>query len=222
MYPDFTQPFIVACDASTKAIGAVLSQLRDREERPIAYCSRQLNSAETKYSVTELELLALIFATKQFWCYLYRRKFTVYTDHRALKWLLNLQDPSSRLTCWAMKLSEYDFVVQLRPNTRMRHADALSRCINVVDQNITLARHTIKVEQGKNTLCQQYRQQEAFWVDEDGLLYWHDTARQLRVVIPTSLVPVVLRNYTMSCHLQLTKRLGGLLSSLNRNIGGKR
>ena len=119
----------------------------------------------------------------------------MYTDHRALKWLLNLKDPSYRLTHWAMKLPEYDFVVEHRPNTRMRHADALSRCINVVGQNLTLARDTIKVEQEQDALCQQYRQQEAFWVDEDGLLYWHDTARQLRVVIPTSLVPVVLRNY---------------------------
>jgi hypothetical protein len=75
--PDFSQPLIVACDASTKAIGAVLSQLRNGEETPIAYCSRQLNSAESKYSVTELELLAFIFATKQFRCYLYGRRFTV-------------------------------------------------------------------------------------------------------------------------------------------------
>jgi len=49
IYPDFKQPFIVACDASTKAIGAVLSQLREGEERPVAYYSRQLNSAESKY-----------------------------------------------------------------------------------------------------------------------------------------------------------------------------
>jgi hypothetical protein len=85
VYPDFTQPFILVCDASTKAVGTVLSQLRDGEERPIAYCSRQLSPPETRYSVTELELLAFIFATKQFQCYLYGRKFTVYTDHRALK-----------------------------------------------------------------------------------------------------------------------------------------
>jgi hypothetical protein len=134
IYPDFTQPFIVACDASTKAIGAVLSQVREGEERPVAYCSRQLNSAESKYSVTELELLAFLFATKQFRCYLYGRKFTVHTDHRALKWLLNLQDPSSRLTRWAVKLSEYDFVVEHRPGTKMRHADALSRSVNQVGQ----------------------------------------------------------------------------------------
>jgi hypothetical protein len=93
IYPDFSQLFIVACDASTKTVGAILSQVQNGQERPMAYCSRQLNSAETKYSITELELLALIFAVKQFRCYLYGRHFNVYTDHRALKWLLNLQDP---------------------------------------------------------------------------------------------------------------------------------
>jgi hypothetical protein len=78
IYPDFLQPFFVACDASTKAVGAVLSQIRDGEERPIAYCSRQLNTAESKYSTTGLELLVFLFATKQFRCYLYGRSFTVY------------------------------------------------------------------------------------------------------------------------------------------------
>jgi hypothetical protein len=112
--------------------------MRNGEERPVAYCSRQLNPAESKYSVTELELLAFLFATKQFRCYLYGRKFTVYTDHRALKWLLNFQDPSSRLTRWAIKLSEYDFGVVHRPNHKMRHADALSRCVNRIDKTLIL------------------------------------------------------------------------------------
>ena len=58
IYPGFSKPFIVACDASTKANGAVLSQRRNGKEHPIAYTNRQLNSAESKYSVTELELLA--------------------------------------------------------------------------------------------------------------------------------------------------------------------
>jgi hypothetical protein len=51
IYPDFSQPFIVACDASTKAVGTVLSQIHEGEERPVACCSRQLNSAESKYSI---------------------------------------------------------------------------------------------------------------------------------------------------------------------------
>jgi hypothetical protein len=52
----------------------------------------------------------------------------VYADHRALKWLLNSADPSSGLTHWAMKLSEYDFILEHGPNSKMRHADAFSRC----------------------------------------------------------------------------------------------
>jgi len=153
VYPDFSQPFIVACDASTKAVEAVLSQIREGEERPVAYCSRQLNSAETKYSVTELELLAFLFATKQFRCYLYGRKFIVHTDHRALKWLLNLQDPSSRHTRWAIKLSEYDFTVEHRLGTKMRHADALSRSVNTIDKNETLSKEVIRYAQEIDELC---------------------------------------------------------------------
>jgi hypothetical protein len=195
IYPDFTQPFIVACDASAKAIGAVLSQLKNGEERPIAYCSRQLNPVESKYSVTESELLAFIFATKQFRCYLYGRKFTVYTDHRALKWLLNLHDPSSRLTRWAIKLSEYDFNVEHRPNTRMRHADALSRCVHVVNKDLTLTKEIIQDEQAKDALCEQYRQREGFWLDDDDILYKQDTGKEPRVIIPASLVPTVLTSY---------------------------
>ena len=126
IYPNFSQPFIVACDASTKAIGAVFLQRPVGEEHPIAYASRQLNSAESKYSVTELQLLAFLFATKQLRYYLYGRSFTVYTDHRGLKWLLNLQDPSSRLTRWTVKWSEYDYIVDHRPGTKMQHAVALS------------------------------------------------------------------------------------------------
>ena len=195
IYPDFTQPFIVACDASTKAVGAVLSQIRNGEERTIAYCSRQLNSAETKYSVTELELLVLIFATKQFRCYLYGRKFTVYTDHRALKWLLNLQDPSSRLTRWALKQSEYDFQVEHRSNTRMRHADALSRCVGIVNQEVALTRDIIREEQLQDRLCNQYRHQDGIWTDEENLLYRQGLPNQSYIVTPTSLVPIVLKSY---------------------------
>jgi transposase InsO family protein len=195
IYPDFSQPFIVACDAPTKAIGAVLSQVRNGEERPVAYCSRQLNSAESKYSVTELELLAFLFATKQFWCYLYGRKFTVHTDHRALKWLLNLQDPSSRLTRWAVKLSEYDFVVEHRPGTKMRHADALSRSVNQVERDLVLSREIIKDEQQKDEACREYRHCENFWNDEEGVLYYQTNKGPPRIVTPSALILTVLKCY---------------------------
>ncbi|KAJ4433384.1 hypothetical protein ANN_15643 [Periplaneta americana] len=68
IYPDFSVPFIVTTDESQEAVDAVLAQRINGEEKPVAYCSRQLNAAERNYSCTEIELLAVIFATKQFRC----------------------------------------------------------------------------------------------------------------------------------------------------------
>lgn len=59
-YPDFTKPFILTTDASNYAIGAVLSQGEPKKDLPIAYASRTLNAAETRYSTIEKELLAIL------------------------------------------------------------------------------------------------------------------------------------------------------------------
>ena len=60
---------------------------------------------------------------------------------------IELQDPSSRLTRWAMNLSEYDFVVEHRPGTQMRHADALSRSVNVIKEELVLSKENIRDKQ---------------------------------------------------------------------------
>ena len=59
-HPDFTKAFILDTDASDTAIGAVLSQIHDGEERVITYTSRCLTKAERKYCVTRKELLAIV------------------------------------------------------------------------------------------------------------------------------------------------------------------
>jgi hypothetical protein len=79
-------------------ISAVLTQVQKGENGPISFASRQLNTTEKKLSATEKELLAVIFGTKQFRCDLYGRKFTLVTDHRALCWLLELQESSPMVT----------------------------------------------------------------------------------------------------------------------------
>jgi hypothetical protein len=57
--PDFKIPFILTTDAST-GLGAVLSQVQEGIERPISFANRQLNKAETAYSASELETLAVV------------------------------------------------------------------------------------------------------------------------------------------------------------------
>ncbi len=83
-FPDYKKPFILCTDASSLDVGAVLMQASECQ-RPhgIAYASRVLNSAESKYSVTHLEALAVVWALKHFGDIVYGYLITVYTDHSA-------------------------------------------------------------------------------------------------------------------------------------------
>lgn len=133
IYPDFEQTFILSTDASGLGVGAILSQMRNGYEKPIAFASQKFKKAQLNYTVTEKELMGVIFGIQTFRCYLYGRKFNVITDHRPLKWLLSMKDPGSRLTRWALTLSEYDFEVIHRKGRLHGNADALSRMYNPED-----------------------------------------------------------------------------------------
>ena len=126
-YPDFTQSFQLATDASNDAIGMVLGQKQNGREVVIAYAGRKLNPAERNYSVTEREALAVVEGVKQFQHYVYGRQFTVLTDHSAVRWLMNIKEPTGRLARWALLLQQHDFTIQHRSGPTNGNADALSR-----------------------------------------------------------------------------------------------
>ena len=86
-YPRFDEPFIITTDASNFALGAVLSQGEIGKDPAIAYASRSLHKAETKYYTYEKEALAIMFTIKTFRNYVYGNKFTIVTDHKPLLWL---------------------------------------------------------------------------------------------------------------------------------------
>ena len=110
-YPNFDLPFIFITDVSKKAVAAILLQVQNGLERPVAYASRQLNKAEQSYSALEAELLALVWAAKYFRCYLYVKRFKVRTDRAALT-NLKTSDTNAKFMRWTMKLSELDFSVE--------------------------------------------------------------------------------------------------------------
>ncbi len=80
VYPDFLKPFDIYTGASTKQLGAGITQ----DNRPIAFFSRKLSDAQSKYTVTKLELLAIVKTLKDFNGMLWGQRINVYTDHKNL------------------------------------------------------------------------------------------------------------------------------------------
>ena len=96
-YQDFSEDFVLEMDASILGLGAVLSQKKqDANLHPVAYASRSLSIAERNYGITELETLAVMWAVTHFRAYLYGHHVTVYTDHSAVKAILETPSPSGK------------------------------------------------------------------------------------------------------------------------------
>ena len=79
-YPDYSKPFDIYTDASATQLGAVITQ----NNRPLAFFSRKLSDTQKKYSVTEIELLAIVETLKEFKGMLWGQIIRVFTDHKNL------------------------------------------------------------------------------------------------------------------------------------------
>ena len=99
-FPDFNKPFEIHTDASKVQLGAIISQ----EGKPIAFYSRKLNPAQTRYTTTERELLSIVETFKEFRNILLGQQIVVHTDHQNLIYN-NLT--SERVMRWRLYLEEY-------------------------------------------------------------------------------------------------------------------
>ncbi|GKE73814.1 reverse transcriptase domain-containing protein, partial [Tanacetum coccineum] len=109
---------------------AVLGQRKTKHFQPIHYASKTITDAQAHYTMTEKELLVVVYAFEKFRPYLVLSKSIVYTDHSALKYLFNKQYAKPRLLRWVLLLQEFDIIIRDKKGAENLAADHLSRLEN--------------------------------------------------------------------------------------------
>ena len=131
--PDFDRKFVVTTDASLVSVGAILEQNFGHGLQPVAFESRKLNPADTRYSAYERELLGIVWAIGKWHHYLEGKHFIVQTDHSSLRHLPNQPSVNRKIWKWVSILQAYDMEIRHIPR-RINPADTLTKQIWAEDQ----------------------------------------------------------------------------------------
>ena len=128
-YPDYSsdEPFQLALDFSKDNVAAILSQVQDGQERFIAAAGRKTTKYERNYHSCKGELAAIIYGLRKFEHILKFRKFTLWTDSKALTYLQTMKKLTGIYFRWLSEIQSFDFDVYHRPGKENTNADALSR-----------------------------------------------------------------------------------------------
>ena len=126
-HPDPTLPYHVYFDASIRGIGGMLGQDRERVMHPAAFCARRLQPAETRYSTTEQELLAIVYSFTTWRCYLEGAVVFAHTDHEPPTWLARKKSMNRRQAHWMEFFGRFDYTLLYIKGDLNVVADALSR-----------------------------------------------------------------------------------------------
>ncbi|GFX01169.1 retrovirus-related Pol polyprotein from transposon 17.6 [Trichonephila clavipes] len=178
-------------DACKQEYGAILLQeAEDGKLHPVYYMSKKTNTAEEKYDSYELEVLAIINALKKFRVYLLGQHFKIVTDCSAFQKTMQKKDLITRIARWALQLEEFDYEIEHRAGSRMKHVDALSRYPVMIVCNDTLTSKLKKAQeeddsiQTLKSLLEKQESEEFF--ERNGILYKYLNGREL-IVTPKAM-----------------------------------
>lgn len=210
--PDFSKEFVIQVDACDSGMGAVICQDLGLGDQVVEYMSLKFTSAQTKYSTTEKECLALILAIEKFRPYIEGVSFKAITDHASLLWLKNLKDPTGRLARWALRLQMYNFQLVHRKGSFNHVPDALSR--NIASLNVTQPCDEWYASL-RNKILKNPNDFPGFKCDDEGVYKYVSTSKNgfvWKLVVPDTLRMQVINE----AHNPPTAAHGGMNKTLNR------
>jgi transposase InsO family protein len=148
-YFDPNEPIQLEVDASLQGLGAALMQ----HGKPVAFASKSLTPAETRYANIEREMLSVVFGLEHFHCYVYGQQVTVISDHKPLESiaLKQLNKAPPRLQRMLLRIQPYDVTIKYKPGQQLIFADYLSRVFPTKGEEIYLENtiHTIQISQNQ-------------------------------------------------------------------------
>jgi hypothetical protein len=113
------------------ALGAVLKQPGEGDiDRPIAFASKTLSDSEQNYNTTKREGLAMVYALQKYMYYLLGKHFNMFTDHFALRYLVNKPIFRGRICILLLLFQEFDFEFIVKPKRLNAGPDHISRITN--------------------------------------------------------------------------------------------
>ena len=132
-FPDYSLPWILRVDASDIAVGAVLLQVRKKEDgtevyEPIGFASRKFSETALKWDAFKKEAYAAFFGVDYFAYYLRGKPFILETDHRNLQWIEKSEVPM--VVRWRVFMQSFCLYIRHIPGTKNLVADWLSRMLN--------------------------------------------------------------------------------------------
>lgn len=223
VHPDPTRPYALYTDASNTCIGAILVQKDDRGvERVIHYLSHKLSGSQLNWPTIEKEAYAIVYALKKLHVYLWGATFEIYTDHKPLRSLFKDEIKNSKLSRWAMQISEYQAPILYHQGKLNVRADMLSRIASVTplpDPEPTLDLPTVWETDHIDPLELVRLQHEQFpdyfieasqgtdetrYIVEKGLLYTMAEPHRNAGIYPRLILPQQFRQQVVDrCHAEI-------------------
>lgn len=181
------------------------------DDKPIYQQPRRLPCTQRTVDSYTLEMLAVVKALSKFRVYLLNKKFTVVTDCDAFKNTMKKKDTVPRVTRWVMYMQDYDFDIEHRKGTQMRHVDCLSRREILHIESVSPVHNKIKEQQKRDrflNVVHEILKTQPFddFVLKNGLIYKNLKGVEL-IAVPEAMEYEIIKNAHDKGHFKTNKMM---------------